>query len=263
MNIVVCVKQIPDTAHLKFDAQNQLAQDSLELIMNPFCEYAVETAIRLKEAHEGGKLTALCLGGPQAKETLKRAVAMGADEAYLISDAAFDDSDAWATAYALKAAIQKLVPDYHLILFGQFAADGMSGTTGPAVAEFLGVPSITFSKAIELKDEKTLAVHRETERGVEVYELILPGVVSMMKCDYEPRIPSIKGVMKANRTEIPVIDLAGLGLTVEEVGQSGSPTRVEATWRKPKKEGGVKVDGADPEAAVNQLVGFLKEHKFV
>jgi electron transfer flavoprotein beta subunit len=263
MNIVVCVKQVPDTAHLKFDSQNELVKDGLEQIMNPFCEYAVETAVRLREANEGSKLTAICMGAAQAKETLKRAVAMGCDEAYLLSDEAFAGSDAWTTAFVLKAAVQKLVPDAQLIFFGQFAADGMTGITGPAVAEFLGMPSVTFCKAVELKSGTILTAHRETEQGLEIYEVTLPGVISMMKCDYEPRIPSIKGVMKANRTEIPVVDLAGLGLTMDQVGQQASPTQVEKTWRKPKKEGGVKVDGSDPQVAVGQLMSFLKEQKIV
>lgn len=261
MKIVVCVKQVPDTAHLKFDSANGLALDGVESVMNPFCEYAVETAIRLKEAHEGSTVTAITIGSPQAKEVLKRAVAMGCDDAYLISDSAFDGADAWATAYTLAEGIKKFVPDFDLVLLGQYATDGMSGITGPAVAEFLGVPSITFCKRIELKDTKTLTAYRETELGEEIYAMTLPGVIMAMKCDYEPRIPSIKGVMKANRTEIPTVDRAGLGVAEDRVGANGALTQVEKTWRKPKKEGGVKVDGSDPQVAVSQLIGFLKEQK--
>jgi electron transfer flavoprotein alpha/beta subunit len=263
MNIVVCLKQVPDTAHLKFDSNDQLAADGIENVMNPFCEYAIETAIRLKEAHEGSKLTAICMGPAPAKEVLKRAIAMGADEAFLLSDNAFSGADGWATGYTLCTAIKKLVPDFNLVILGQFATDGMTGITGPAMAEFLDVPSITFSKKIELKDANTITVHRETEKGTEVYEMSMPGVVCMMKCDYEARIPSIKGVMKANRTEIPTVDLAGLGLTVEQVGAKGSTTTVDSVWRKPKKHGGVKVDGSDPQQAVGQLIAFLREQKIM
>lgn len=261
MNIVVCVKQVPDTAHLKFNSANELATDSIENVMNPFCEYAVETAIRLKEAHEGSTVTAISMGPASAKEVLKRAIAMGCDNAYLLSDEAFTQADAWATAYTLSAAIKKYIPDFDLILMGQFATDGMSGITGPALAELLNVPNISFAKKAELKDPKTLSVSRETEKGVEIYDMTLPGLIGVMKCDYEPRIPSIKGVMKANRTEIPTVTLADLGLTVEAVGASGSATQVLETWRKPKKEGGSKIDGSDAQNAVSQLIGFLKEQK--
>lgn len=261
MNIVVCIKHVPDTAHLKFDPEKGIIQDSIEYIMNPFCEYAVETALRLKEAKEGSKVTVISLGQAQAKEALKRAIAMGADEAYLLSDPAFVDGDDWATAYTLSTAIKKLVPDTDLILLGQQALDVMTGMTGPALAEFSGLPSVTLTKNVEVKDDRTLKIHRETPQGVEVYEMTLPGVISVMKCDYEPRIPAIKGVMKANRTEIPVVDLAGLGLSDDQVGIKGSPTMIVSAKTKPKKQGGMKVDGSDPQAAVNQLIGFLREQK--
>ncbi len=263
MNIVVCVKQVPDTAHLKFDANNQLMREGVENIMNPFDEYAVETAIRLKEAHEGSKVTVISMGPAQAKEVLKRAIAMGCDDAFLLSDDAFNGADSWASANTLKHAIQKLVPDFDLVLTGQFATDDMSGITGPALAEFLGVPSVTFCKRVDVADPKTVQAHREVEQGVEVFQMALPGVLCMMKCDYEPRIPSIKGVMKANRTEIPTHDAAAIGLPTDQAGANGSTTVTLKTWRRPKKEGGKKIDGADPQVAVNELIGFLRERKVI
>jgi electron transfer flavoprotein alpha/beta subunit len=261
MHIVVCIKQVPDTANLKFDAASGTIQGGTELMMNPFCEYAVETAIRLKEAYEGSKVSVFTLGTPQAKEVLKRAVAMGADEAYLLSDDAFNGADTWATGYTLGQAIQKYAADYNLILCGQLSTDGMNGITGPAMAEFLGIPSLTFGKSVAMKDGQRLTINRETERGIEVCEMTLPGLVCVMKCDYEPRIPSIKGVMKANRTEIPIVTMADLGLSAEKVGYQGSPTTISKSWKKPKKQGGVKIDGSNPDAAVQQLIGFLKEQK--
>jgi electron transfer flavoprotein beta subunit len=263
MNIVVCIKHVPDTAHLKYDAQDNLAQDNLEWVMNPFCEYAVETAIRMKEAHEGATLTAICMGGPQAKDILKRAIAMGCDDAVLLQDDAFNGADPWATAQTLAAGIRKHVPNFNVLLLGQFATDSMSGVTGPALAELLGVPSITFCKKAELKDATTLSVERETERGSEHYDMTLPGVVCVMKCDYEPRIPAIKGVMKANRTEIPTLDKAALGLSDEQIGAKGARVEVTKLYRRPKKEGGRKIDGSDAQAAVSQLMSFLREQKLV
>ncbi len=261
MRLVVCVKQVPDTAHLKFSGDGQLLSESFEWVMNPFCEYALETAIRLKESIEGATLVAMSVGAPQAKDVLKRALAMGADEAYLISDHCFTGSDAMTTAHILATAVQKHVPDADLILTGQFSTDGMNGITGPALAASLDMPSITFSKKLEPLSAGKLSVYRETEKGVEVLELTLPGLVAVMKCDYEPRIPSIKGVMKANRMDIPTLTAADLGLAPESVGPAASPTHVLKTWRKPRKEGGTRIDGSDPAVAVKELVGFLQAQK--
>lgn len=262
MNIVVCVKQVPDTAHIKFDDAGNLVKDGLEYMINPFCEYAVETAIRIKEAMEGEcKITVFSIGPSQAKEAIKKAVAMGCDEAFLLSDEKFQGADAWAVAYTLSEAIKNKVPNADLIFFGQFATDGNTGLTGPMVAEFMSLPSLTFCKQVEYTGSGSLKLHRETERGSEVHEMTLPGVVCMMKCDYDPRMPTIKGVMKANRTQIPEVSAEELGLDVTKIGIQGSPTMVMNTWKKPKKEGGVKIDGSDPQEAVKQLIGFLQEQK--
>lgn len=263
MKIVVGIKQVPDTTHVKFDANGNVQPDSVELILNPCCGYAVETAIRIKEAHEGSTVIAFTVGGPQAKDVLKRAIAMGCDEAYLLNDGAFQDSDAFGTARILTAAIQKIAPDFDMLLFGQYTDEDLAGITGPAVAESLNVPNITLASKAELKDAQTILVERQTEQGLERYEATLPAMVCMANCDYEPRIPSIKGVMKANRTEIPTLDAAALGLAPDQVGKAGSTVITLNTWRKPRKEGGIKIDGSDPQEAVTQLIGFLKEQKLM
>ena len=139
----------------------------------------------------------------------------------------------------------------------------MSGITGTVVSEKLGIPCITLANKAEIIDAETLTVFRETEEAVEEYQVSLPAMVCYGNSEHEPRIPSIKGVMKANRTEIPFVSLADLGLSPQQVGPEGSPTRLSKTWRKPKKEGGIKIEGSDAEAAVARLMGYLKEQKVV
>lgn len=261
MHIVVCIKQVPDTANLKFDSQGNVSPESVELILNPCCGYALEAAVRLKEAGENITVTALTLGPAQAKDVLKRAIAMGADQAFHLSDSAFDQADALTLSRILGKAIQKLVPDYNLLLFGQFAEDSMNGATGPMVAQLLGAPCITLANKAEMMDGQTLRVFRETEEAVEEFHLQLPGMVCFANSEHEPRIPSIKGVMKANRTEIPVLDWAALGLSEGEVCPAGAGVVQLNTWRKPRKTGGVKIQGDDAAVAVGQLLGFLREQK--
>lgn len=261
MNIVVCVKQVPDTANLKFDSQGNIQTDGLENMMNPCCGYAVENAIRIKEASDGNKVTVFTIGPAQSKEVLKRALAMGADEAYHLSDAVFMGGDSIAAGYTLAEAIKKYVPDFNLIFCGQFTDDEMAGVTGPAIAEYLNIPSLTICNKVEVKDASTVTVHRESSQGMEVHEMTLPGLVCFANSEVEPRIPSIKGVMKANRTEIPSVELAALGVPAEKVGIQGSPSKVMEKWRKPRKEGGRQVEGSDPQEAVSQLIAFLKEQK--
>jgi electron transfer flavoprotein beta subunit len=260
MKIVVFIKQVPDNTKLKFGESGPV-RDGVPMMMNPFDEYALETAIRAKEAAGGDStLTVISMGGASAKEIVKKAIAAGADDAFLLSDEAFNEGDSSANAYVLSQAVQKLVPDAKLLVFGQMSLDNLDAQTGPKVAEYLGWPSMTFGKNTELSGE-TLKVTRETERGSEVHEMMLPGVVCMMKCDYELRSSNIKGVMKANKTDIPLKSAADLGLEATKAGKAGSPTKVAKTWQRPAKSGGKVVDGSDARGAVVQLIDYLKEVK--
>jgi electron transfer flavoprotein beta subunit len=262
MKIVVFVKQVPDNTKLKFDESGPV-RDGVPMMMNPYDEYALETALRLKEKAGGDTtVTVLSLGAASAKEIVKKAISFGADDAFLLSDAAFDANDSTATAYALAQGVKTLVPDAQVLVFGQLSLDDANGQTGPKVAEILGLPSLTFCKNADLNGSVLTAV-RETERGIETHEMTLPGVLCMMKCDYELRNSNIKGVMKANKTEIPLKSVADLGLGADKVGAAGSPTAVVKTWKKPPKTAGQVIDGSDPNTAVGQLVAYLKETKVV
>lgn len=256
-NIVVFIKQVPDNTKLQFNETGPVA-DSAPMMMNPYDEYALETAIRLKEAAGGdATLTVVSLGVQSAREVIKKAIAVGGDQAFLISDDALSNTDSTATAKTLAQAVKTLAPDFDVLVFGQAGLDTAAAQTGPKVAELLDLPSLTFCKNVELGDG-ALKVTRESDSGNEVHEMQLPGVLCMMKCDYELRGSNIKGVMKANKTDIPVKSLADLGM---DAGTVQPVTTVAKTWKRPEKEGGKVVDGADAKAAVDQLIAYLKESK--
>lgn len=266
MKIVVCVKQVPDTSDIKWTENNTMVREGVESILNPFDEYAVETAIRLKEsAGSDVTITALTMGPPQAKEALKKCLAMGCDEAILVSDKKFAAADTWATGRTVAKAIETVVKDYDLIICGQFAIDGDTGQTGPSIADQLSIPQLTYIKEIESynKDNNAVVVKREVEEGIQTLEMELPGLICMLKTDYEPRMPNIKGVMKANRAKIPMYSMEDLGLTVEEVGFKGSPTYVAKSFRKPPKTQGVIINEADPDTSVEKLIETLREKKIL
>lgn len=261
MKIVVCVKQVPDTSDIKWTENNTMIRDGVESIMNPFDEYAVETAIRVKEANPDSTITVLTMGPPQAKDVLKRAIAMGADDAILVTDRKFAGADTQATSRTLARAIKEKVGSFDLILCGQFAIDGDTAQTGPSIAEHLGLAQATFVKEIESVNGTSVVVKREVEEGIQRVEMQLPGLVCMLKCDYEPRMPAIKGVMKANRTQIPEVSMEDIGLTLEEVGFKGSPTWVSKAFRPATREAGELINIDDPRQAASTLLEKLIDSK--
>ncbi|HSA06589.1 MAG TPA: electron transfer flavoprotein subunit beta/FixA family protein [Candidatus Gastranaerophilales bacterium] len=263
MKIVVCVKQVPDTADIKWTENNTMVREGIESIMNPFDEYAVETAVRIKEANPDTTITAITMGPAQAKDVLKRAIAMGADEAILISDKKFAGADTQATSRTLAAAIKNKIGDFDLILCGMFAIDGDTAQTGPSIAEHLGVAQATFAKEVQYSGGSSLIVKREVDEGIQKVEMTLPGVVCMLKCDYEPRKPSIKGTMKANKTQIGEYGLEDIGLNPEEVGIKGSPTYVSKAFRPEQREPGELIQADNARDAVAKLVEKLKKDKIL
>jgi len=261
MKIVVCVKQVPDTADIRWTEQGTMIREGVESIMNPFDEYAVETALRIKEANEGCTLTVVSMGPPQAKDVLKRAIAMGADEAFLITDKKFSGADTQATSRTLAKAIKEKAGDFDLIVCGQYAIDGDTAQTGPSIAEHLGLPQITYVKEVETSSASALIAKREVEEGIQRVEMQLPGLICMLKCDYEPRRPAIKGVMKANKTPIPEVNHEELGLSPEEIGFKGSPTWVSKSFKPETRGAGEMIKEDDPKQAAKVLLGKLQEMK--
>jgi len=261
MEIVVCVKQVPDTTEVKIDPiTNTLIRQGVPSIVNPFDKNAVEAALQLKQKH-GGKVTVISMGPPQAKEALKECLAMGADAAILISDRAFGGSDTLATSYTLAAAIRKLGA-YDIILCGKQAIDGDTAQVGPETAEHLGISQITYANKIDV-DGDTARVEREHEDGYEIIEVKLPLLLSVVKSINEPRYPTVKGTMKANRAEIAVWTAADLVVDEQKLGLKGSPTQVRKIFTPPRRVEGLLIQKDTAQEAVAELIQKLSDAKIV
>jgi electron transfer flavoprotein alpha/beta subunit len=261
MEIVVCVKQVPDTTEVKIDpVTNTLIRQGVPSIVNPFDKNALEAALQLKEKH-GGKVTVVSMGPPQAKDALKECLAMGADSAILVSDRAFGGADTLATSYTLAAAIRK-IGDVDLILFGKQAIDGDTAQVGPEVAEHLDLPQVTYVAKIEVEG-RTARVEREHEDGYEVIEFGLPAVATVVKSANEPRFPTVKGTMRANRAEIPVWTAGELVVDANRLGLKGSPTQVRKIFTPKQRVQGVLIQKDTAREAVSELIAKLTEAKIV
>ena len=263
MNIVVCTKQTPDTAAKVEVKEGHVTWGEAALVVNPWDEYAIEEALRLKEKH-GGKVTALAMGPETAKEALKTALAMGCDEAILVSDPALKGSDATATATVLAAATQK-IGDVDMVVFGKQAIDGDTGLTAIAVAAKLGWSPLTYLSKISEIDPaaKTLTVERSLEEGRQICAAKLPAVVSVVKDINEPRYPSFMGIRKAAKAVIAAWSLADIGVDPATVGSAGSSVTWPEIYPPPPREGSVEmIDGA-PEEIAAKLVDKLQAEKVI
>ncbi|MCD6116927.1 electron transfer flavoprotein subunit beta/FixA family protein [bacterium] len=261
MNIVVCIKQVPDTTDVKIDPKtNTLVREGVESILNPFDSYAVEEALRIKEKL-GGKVYAITMGPPQAEAVLREAVSVGVDEVILISDPAFAGADTLATSYALAQAIKKL-EGIDLLICGKQAIDGDTAQVGPGIAVHLNLPQIAFVKKIrEISPEKIVA-ERMMEEGFEVVEAALPCIITVVKDINEPRLPSLRGKMAAKKTEIPVWKADDIGAEKDLIGLKGSPTVVKQIFAPPRKTGG-KIFTGEPAEVVNEFMEMAKEFKLI
>ncbi|MDP4106472.1 MAG: electron transfer flavoprotein subunit beta/FixA family protein [Bacillota bacterium] len=262
MDILVCVKQVPDTAEIKIDpVTNTLIRTGVPSIVNPFDKHALEAAVQLKEVH-GGTVTVISMGPPQAKAALKECISIGADRAVLVTDKLFGGSDTFATSYILANAIKKL-GKFDLVLCGKQAIDGDTGQVGPALAEHLGIAQITYAAKIDVEGAK-ITVKREMEEGYEIIESKLPVVCTVVKSINEPRLPTIKSKLAANKAvieEIAFVDMPDMDRT--KIGLKGSPTRVKRSYTPPKRESGIKIQEPNASASVYKLMGNLLEAKLV
>ncbi len=230
MNVIVCVKQVPGTTEVKMNKEtNTIIREGVEAIINPFDAYAVEEGIRIKEKTEGGKVTILSMGIPSVADLLKETLAVGADEAVLLSDRAFAGADTLATAYALSMGVKK-IGNYDLIICGKQASDGDTAQVGPSLAEKLGIPHTTYVRKIEEIREGFIRCQRMTDDGYEVIEMPLPAVITVVKEINEPRLPSLKGMMRSKKAQIPVWTAADIGADENLCGLAGSPTQVVETF---------------------------------
>ena len=252
MNILVCLKQVPDTAKVKFNREtNTLDRTGVENIMNPYDRQALEVALCLKDK-EGAKVTVLTMGLPQATDILKEAIAMGADDGVLLSDRVLGGSDTLATSLALAAAVKHL-GEFALVLRGKQAVDGDTAQVGPEMAEHLGIPQITGALSLSYEDGKFVVV-RENENYQLTLACAAPLLVTVTKSEKEPRFASIKGKMKARKAQIPTLTVADLDIDPATVGLKGSPTKVKKAFTPtPPEINGEIITEADADAAVDML----------
>lgn len=261
MNIIVCVKQVPDTAEVKINPEtNTIIRAGLPNIVNPDDKHALEAALQLRETH-GGKVTVLSMGPPQAKDAIKECLAMGADEGILLSDIAFGGADALATSIALAAGVKK-IGDFDLILCGKQAIDGDTAQVGPEMAEHLGLPQITYAAKLEVEGT-TLKVTRELDDELEVVETRLPALVTAVKALNEPRMATVRGTMKANKAEIPTYMAKDLDVDVEKLGFKGSPTQVRKIFAPPVNDNTQMIEATDARTAAASLVEKLTDAKII
>ncbi|MCX5750800.1 MAG: electron transfer flavoprotein subunit beta/FixA family protein [Candidatus Saganbacteria bacterium] len=262
MDIIVCIKQVPDTTEVKINPEtNTLIREGVPSIINPFDENAVEAALVLKEKH-GGKVTVITMGPPQAAEALKATIAMGADEMVLVSDRAFAGSDTWATSYTLSQAIKKL-GNFDLILCGKQAIDGDTAQVGPGIAEWLGIPQVTFAVKLEADPaNKKVKVERMLEEINEIVEAPFPCVVTAVKQMNIPRLPSLKGMMRAKKAEVKILSAQDIEADPKNLGLNGSPTSVVRIFTPPPRGGGEVLTGEAGEI-VGKLIGKIKDRKII
>lgn len=257
MKIIVCIKQVPNTNEVKIDPKTgTLIREGVPSIINPDDKNAIEEALVLKK-EKGAIVTVLSMGPPQADFALREALAMGADEAILLSDRAFAGADTWATSYALSMAI-KALGEYDLIFCGRQAIDGDTAQVGPELAETLDLPQVTYVRKIVSIDDKKAVVERAMEDGYEVIEVKLPAILTAVKELNVPRYPSAGGIVDAfDVKEVKLWTAADIKADPERLGLKGSPTQVKRTFAPPVKGAGKMLSGTVKEKA-QSLVQELK-----
>lgn len=261
MNILVCVKQVPDTTEIKIDpVTNTLIRAGVPSIVNPFDAYALEAAARIKDKDPETKIIVLSMGPDQAKAALRECLSIAADRAYLASDRAFGGSDTLATSYILSECIKKIEDvegKFDVIFCGKQAIDGDTAQVGPEMAEHLGYPQVTYGLEAEAADGM-IKIKKEVEGGAEIIGMTLPGVVTFTKPSWDPRYPTIKRRIAANRADIMTITAADLpSINLEKAGLKGSPTKVKSTFVPQKKTGGVKLKESTNADSAKKLFGLL------
>lgn len=258
MHIIVCIKQVPDAKDVRLDpVTNTLAREGVDSIMNPYDRHALEEAVAIKE-EQGGTVTVITMGPPQAEAVLREAIACGADDGVLISDRAFAGADTWATSYTLANAV-KTLGAFDLILCGKQAIDGDTAQVGPGLAYRLQVPFATCIQKTRKVSSVSIEVERMMDDGFDVLRLPLPALMTVVKDINEPRVASLKGKMKAKKAEIRKFSAADIGADPQCIGLAGSPTQVVRVF-SPEARGDRKIFSGSVEEQVDQLVECLKAY---
>jgi len=255
MKIIVCVKQVPDAKDVRLDpVTNTLAREGVQSIMNPYDQHALEEAVRLKEKHSG-EVVVVTMGPPQAEEMLRQAISFGADRVVLVSDRSFAGADTWATSYTLEQAVKK-IGNFDLILCGKQAIDGDTAQVGPGLATRLGIPYLTCIQKVREATETGLMVERMMDDGYDVVAVNYPALLTVVKDINEPRVPSLKGKMKAKKAEIIRMSAEDIGADPACIGLPGSPTKVVKVF-PPEARGGRSVLTGTLDEQLDQLVEKL------
>jgi electron transfer flavoprotein alpha/beta subunit len=257
----VMIKQVPDTNEVRLDPRTgTLIREGVPSIINPEDKNALEEALKLKESM-GASVVVVSMGPPQAEDALREALAMGADEAILLSDRAFAGADTWATATTLGYALKK-IGDFDLVLAGRQAIDGDTAQVGPQVAEFLKVPQVTYVRELTVEGGKVRA-KRAVEDGYEDIEATLPALLTITKEANAPRYPNAGAIISAYRErKVARWGVADINADPESLGLKGSPTQVKRSFSPPPKEPGQILKGAPPEAA-KDLVAILRQKNII
>ena len=265
-NMIVCVKQIadpeapPGSFRVDEATKSVIPASGVSQVVSPFDEQAVEGALRIKDAY-GGKITVLSLGKDFVMDVIRKPMAMGADELILLQDPAFEGADSRSTAYALAMAIKK-VGEYDLIFCGRQAADWDAGQVGSGIAEFLGIPSVTVAKMVDMVDSK-VKVERVVTDGYEVIEVSTPVLITVSSELGEPRYPKLKGIMAAARKEVPTWTAQDIGADTSQLGAAGARAKLLKLF-VPVKEGKCEIiEGENPEDAAANLALKLREAKLI
>lgn len=258
MNIIVCIKQVPDTTEVKLDpVTNTLIRDGVPSIINPDDKAGIEAALRIKEKN-GAHVTVLSMGPAQADKALREALAMGCDEAILLSDRAFGGADTWATSTTLSGAIKQM--DYDIVICGRQAIDGDTAQVGPQLAERLGIPQVSYVEALDIEGD-VLVVKRQYEDRYHILEVKMPCLLTSLSEMNQPRYMSVAGVFDAYREkEVKVMTLEDIRdhIDTANIGLKGSPTRVKKSFTKTAKGAGT-LHETDPDEAVQIIIDKLAE----
>jgi len=261
VNILVCVKQVPDTTEIKINPEtNTLIREGVPSIVNTFDAFALEMAARIKDSQDA-KIVVMAMGPDQAKKALKECLAVGADKAYLVSDRAFSGSDTLATGYILSEAMKAVEAQegpFDIIFCGKQAIDGDTAQTGPQLAEHLDYPQITCINDITVEGAKVRAT-RETEYGKEIWESSMPVLVTVTKTPYEPRYPTVKTKMAANKADITVLTINEVKSDPAKSGLKGSPTRVRKTYVPVRNKNGIIINEDMAADSAKKLAGLLSD----
>ncbi|MCB6992566.1 electron transfer flavoprotein subunit beta/FixA family protein [bacterium 210820-DFI.6.37] len=262
MNVIVCAKQVPNTNEVRIDpVKGTLIRDGVPSILNPDDANALEEALKLKDENPETKVTVISMGPDQAKEMLRECLAMGADEAILLSDRAFGGSDTYTTSNAISSAIRK-IGDYDIIFCGRQAIDGDTAQVGPQIAEKLDVPQVTYMQEFKLEGDE-VTVQRQLEDGYELIRVKTPVMLTAVKELNEPRYMTMDGIYRAYETEIPVWGIHDVDVEPAQVGLKASPTNVYRSFTPEPKGKGVMIEGKTNQEKVDSLMARLKEKHII